>query len=139
MMYVQGGVVYVYFCYGIHNMLNIVTNQQDTPDAVLIRAIYATHGEELMLQRTGKPQMNPQVTNGPGKVTKALGITISDNGESLQDNHIWVEDRGLNMANTKILNTPRIGVDYAGEDALLLYRFKLPDAGILLHPAILGT
>jgi len=137
MMYAQGGVAYIYLCYGIHPLLNVVTNQKDTPDAILIRAIHATHGEELMLKRTGKPQMQPQVTDGPGKVAKALGITLADNGESLQNKRIWIEDRGLDLSKTEILNTPRIGVSYAGKDALLPYRFKLPNTGICLHPAVL--
>jgi len=98
MMYVEGGVAYVYLCYGVHPLLNVVTNQKDTPDAILIRAIYATHGEELMLKRTGKPQMHPQVTDGPGKVTKALGITLADNGEPLQNKRIWIEDRELDFS-----------------------------------------
>ena len=125
MMYAEGGVAYVYLCYGIHPLLNVVTNQKDIPDAILIRAICATHGEELMLKRTGKPQMKPQVTEGPGKVTKALGITLSHNGEPLQNNRIWIEDRGFDLSRTEILNTPRIGVEYAGTDALLPYRFKI--------------
>ena len=125
MMYAQGGVAYIYLCYGIHPLLNVVTNQKEVPDAILIRAIHATHGEELMLKRTGKPQMKPAVTNGPGKVTKALGITITDNGESLQNKRIWIEERGLDLSNIEIKNTHRIGVEYAGEDALLPYRFKM--------------
>jgi DNA-3-methyladenine glycosylase len=130
MMYAQGGVAYVYLCYGIHPLLNVVTNQKDIPDAILIRAIHATHGEELMLKRTGKPQMTPIVTDGPGKVTKAIGITLVDNGEALQNKRIWIEDRNFDLSQTEILNTPRIGVDYAGEDAMLLYRFKLPNTCI---------
>jgi len=137
MMYAQGGVAYVYLCYGIHPLLNVVTNHKDTPDAILIRGIYATHGEELMLKRTGKLQMTPQVTDGPGKVTKALGITLADNGTSFQDKRIWIENRGFDLSKTEILNTPRIGVNYAGDDAGLLYRFKLPNYGIRLHPAVL--
>jgi len=125
MMYAAGGVAYVYLCYGIHPLVNVVTNQKNIPDAVLIRAIKATHGEELMLKRTGKPQMVTQVTDGPGKVTKALGITISDNGELLQNNRIWIEDRAFEVSKIKIENTPRIGVGSAGEDAKLLYRFKV--------------
>ena len=127
MMYAGGGVAYVYLCYGIHPMLNVVTNQKDIPDAVLIRAIHATHGEELMLKRTGKSQMNVQVTDGPGKVTKALGITLADNGESLQNKRIWIEDRNVDLSKMNLLNTPRIGVDYAGEDKFLMYRFKIPE------------
>ncbi|MCL2167933.1 MAG: DNA-3-methyladenine glycosylase [Lentimicrobiaceae bacterium] len=125
MMYAEGGVAYVYLCYGVHSLLNVVTNKKDTPDAILIRAIHATHGEELMLKRIGKAQMTQQVTDGPGKVTKALGITLADNGESLQNKRIWIEDRKFDLSNTEIINTPRIGVDYAGTDALLLYRFKI--------------
>jgi DNA-3-methyladenine glycosylase len=125
MMYAQGGVAYVYLCYGIHPLLNVVTNQKDTPDAVLIRAIHATHGEELMLKRTGKPQMTLQVTNGPGKITKALGVTLLDNSESFQSNRIWIEDRGFDLSKAEIMITPRIGVEYAEADALLPYRFKM--------------
>jgi len=127
MMYAQGGVAYVYLCYGIHPLLNVVVNQKDTPDAILIRAIHATHGEELMLKRTGKPQMKSQVTDGPGKVTKALGVTLVDNGESFLNKRIWIEDRGFDLSKTKILNTPRIGIDYAGTDAFLPYRFKISE------------
>jgi DNA-3-methyladenine glycosylase len=125
MMYAQGGVTYVYLCYGIHPLLNVVSNQKDIPDAVLIRAIHATHGEELMLKRTGKPQMTPQVTNGPGKISKALGITLLDNGESFQNKRIWIEDRNVDLSKAEIMITPRIGVEYAGADALLPYRFNL--------------
>jgi len=125
MMYAQGGVAYVYLCYGIHSMLNVVTNHKDIPDAVLIRAIYATHGEELILKRTEKQQINLQVTNGPGKVTKALGITLADNGESFQNKRVWIEDRGFDISKVEIQNTPRIGISYAGTDALLPYRFNI--------------
>ena len=71
----------------------IITETEVCEDTVLIRAIYATHGEELILKRTGKPQMNPQVTNEPEKVTKALGITPADVGKLLQNKLIWIEDR----------------------------------------------
>ena len=125
MMYAQGGVAYVYLCYGVHPLLNVVTNQKDIPDAVLIRAIHATHGEELMLKRTGKPQMKPQITDGPGKITKALGVKMVDNGEPFQSNRIWIEERGLDVSNKELLITPRIGVESAGIDALLPYRFKI--------------
>lgn len=123
MMYSEGGVAYVYLCYGTHPLLNVVTNQKDTPDAILIRAIHATHGEELMLKRTGKPRMCRQITNGPGKVTKALGITLADNGEPLHKKRIWIEDRGFVLLQASIKVTPRIGLGNAGEDTLLPYRF----------------
>lgn len=126
MMYHEGGVAYVYQCYGIHLMLNFVTNQKDIPDAILIRGIFPTHGGELMLRRTGKNQLNSKVSDGPGKVAKVLGIHKSHNGLSLTSPTLWVEDRQLAIPENEIINTPRIGVDYAGEDALLPYRFVIP-------------
>ena len=125
MMYAQGGVAYVYLCYGMHNMLNFVTNKQDIPDAILIRSILPTHGEELMLKRTGKPQCKPDITQGPGKVCKALGITLLQNGVSLDSDQLWVEDRGLHYPGNEIITGPRVGVDYAGEDAKLPWRFQI--------------
>lgn len=123
MMYHEGGVVYMFLCYGMHSMLNFVTNEEDVPDAVLVRGIVPTHGGELMLQRTGKPVVSPALTDGPGKLCKALGLTVADNGTPLDGNAIWLEDRGVVIPEDKILITPRIGVDYAGEDALRPYRF----------------
>lgn len=123
MMYHEGGVVYMYLCYGMHHMLNIVTNEEDIPDAVLIRGIIPTHGEELMLRRTGKSRMSCDIGSGPGKVSKLLGLTVADNGCPLTGDTVWVEDRGLQIPDNQIEITPRIGVDYAGEDALLPYRF----------------
>lgn len=125
MMYAQGGVAYIYLCYGMHYMLNFVTNVQDVPDAILIRGIIPTHGEELMLKRTGKKQSKPEITEGPGKVCKALGINLSHNGLPLQSELLWVEDRGVRPDDNDILIGPRIGVDYAGEDSKLPWRFRL--------------
>lgn len=123
MMYHEGGVAYVYVCYGMHAMLNFVTNAAEIPDAILIRGIIPTHGEELMLQRTGKSRMSNTLTNGPGKVCKALGINRVDNGLALDSSTLWLEDRGIQVPTEQILSTPRIGIDYAGEDAALPYRF----------------
>lgn len=128
MMYHEGGVIYMYLCYGMHHMLNFVTNEEDVADAILIRGIYPTHGGELMLQRTGKTHLSPALTDGPGKVSKALGLTVADNGTPLDSEKIWVEDRGLYVTEEDVLTTPRIGVGYAGEDALLPYRFVLKEA-----------
>ncbi|MBP5564070.1 MAG: DNA-3-methyladenine glycosylase [Bacteroidales bacterium] len=123
MMYHEGGVAYVYLCYGMHHLLNFVTNVDGVPDAVLIRGIMPTHGEELMLQRTGKRKITPDIGIGPGKVSKLLGLTVADNGLSLCSDTLWIEDRGLIIPENIVESTPRIGVDYAGEDALLPYRF----------------
>jgi DNA-3-methyladenine glycosylase len=123
MMYREGGVAYVYLCYGMHHLLNFVTNAADIPDAVLIRGIVPTHGTELMLRRTGKRKVTPDIGIGPGKVSKLLGITVADNGLSLCGEKLWIEDRSLVVPDNAIRVTPRIGVDYAGADALLPYRF----------------
>lgn len=123
MMYHEGGVAYVYLCYGMHSMLNFVTNTEGTPDAILIRGILPTHGEELMLMRTHKARMSNTLTDGPGKVCKALGINLSDNGAELNSETLWLEDRGIVVPDDDICRTPRIGIDYTGEDATLPYRF----------------
>jgi DNA-3-methyladenine glycosylase len=122
-MYAAGGTAYVYLCYGIHHLFNIVTNKEDIPHAILIRAIFPTHGEELMLKRTEKRKSSPDLTNGPGKVTKALGISTLDDALLLPSPEIWLENRQLHINPALITATPRIGVDYAGEDARLPYRF----------------
>lgn len=130
MMYHEGGVVYMYLCYGMHAMLNFVTNAEDVPDAILVRGVVPTHGEELMLQRTGKSRVSPNLSDGPGKVSKVLGLTVPDNGTLLPSETIWLEDRGLVVPDDKVLVTPRIGVDYAGDDAQLPYRFLLKDFSV---------
>ena len=122
-MYAEGGVIYVYLCYGMHHLLNIVTGSENIPDAILIRSILATHGEELMLKRRSKTRMTPDITCGPGNVSKALGIETKENGISLSGNKIWLEDRGIVIPETRIEATPRIGIGYAQEDAFLPYRF----------------
>lgn len=132
MMYHEGGVAYMYLCYGMHNMLNFVTNEEDVPDAVLIRGIIPTHGEELMLRRTGKNRMSRDIGSGPGKVSKLLGLTVADNGCPLTGDTVWIEDRGLLIPDDQIGITPRIGVDYAGEDALLPYRFLIKTGNLFL-------
>lgn len=127
MMYREGGVAYVYLCYGMHHLLNFVTNAADIPDAVLIRGIVPTHGEELMLHRTGKRKITRDIGIGPGKVSKLLGLTVADNGLSLCGDRLWIEDRGLLVPDSAIQVTPRIGVDYAGEDAKRPYRFVMQE------------
>jgi DNA-3-methyladenine glycosylase len=122
-MYQEGGIAYVYLCYGIHEMLNVVVSPQDQPRAILIRAIEPTTGIDIMLKRKGMETLKPNVTSGPGSVAKALGIDRKLNGFSLQSDQLWIEDGGLAFADEQIAAVPRIGVAYALEDALLPYRF----------------
>ncbi|HTN07166.1 DNA-3-methyladenine glycosylase [Agriterribacter sp.] len=122
-MFNDAGSGYVYLCYGIHHLFNVVTNIKNTPHAILIRAIEPLQGINIMLQRTGKQKADRTLTSGPGNVSKALGILTRHSGISLMDNMVFIADDGFVLQQKDIMATPRIGVDYAGEDALLPYRF----------------
>jgi DNA-3-methyladenine glycosylase len=122
-MFMQGGIAYVYLCYGIHEMFNIVTSVEGEPHAILIRAINPTDGIEAMQARRNMLVLKSTITSGPGSVAKALGISRSINAISLQSDTLWLEDRGLNFTDEQINIGPRIGVSYAAEDAFLPYRF----------------
>lgn len=124
-MFGEGGVAYVYLCYGIHSLFNVVTNKKNIPHAVLIRSIQPTHGIELMMKRRNKKTLDKSLTNGPGTVAKALGIHYSKSSTSLLGNEIWIENRNLKVKKEQVEISKRIGVDYAGEDAHLPYRFVL--------------
>ena len=124
-MYHEGGVAYVYLCYGIHSLFNIVTNREGIPHAILVRGIYPTHGMDSILKRSGKPSMTPAISDGPGKVSKILGINTRHTGTDLLSSTIWLEDRQWIISEDDIEITKRIGIDYAGVDAQRPYRFVL--------------
>ncbi len=124
-MFGHGGVAYVYLCYGIHHLFNVVTNLQHVPHAVLIRAVEPVEGVPFMLERTGKLKAGFDLTRGPGNVSKALGISVKSTGSSLLGDEIFIADDGLTIAVKDIIVSARIGVDYASEDALLPYRFSV--------------
>ncbi len=126
-MYDDGGKGYIYLCYGIHHLFNVVTNIRDTPHAVLIRAVEPLEGIGTMLQRTGKKKPDRTLTSGPGNVSKALGLLVSHSGVSLLDEAVFIADDGYTLKKKDIVATTRIGVDYACEDALLPYRFFIRD------------
>jgi DNA-3-methyladenine glycosylase len=130
-MYSQGGTAYVYLCYGIHSLFNVVTNMSDIPHAVLIRAIYPLEGKETMLQRSKKNKLDKAFGIGPGKAATILGIHYKDTGKSLLEKEIWIEDIGIRIPAGDIKVGPRIGVAYAKEDALLPYRFLIPHARLV--------
>lgn len=135
-MYQEGGVAYVYLCYGIHSLFNVVTNQKNIPHAVLIRGILPVAGKEIMLERAGKSKDKNTLGKGPGKLSKILGIDHTHTGTSLTSSKadsnfsIWLEDRGISIKTSNILVNKRIGIDYAKEDALLPYRFTLKNPNI---------
>ena len=124
-MFAKGGISYVYLCYGIHHLFNVVVGKQDNPYAILIRAIKPLTGINTMLKRRKLSKVTKELTNGPGKLTQALGITTKVNKESLIGNKIWIEDQEIKFEKKDILSSPRIGVDYAGDDAKLPYRFYI--------------
>jgi DNA-3-methyladenine glycosylase len=126
-MYDDGGKGYVYLCYGIHHLFNVVTNIKDTPHAVLVRAVEPLEGIDIMLQRTGKKKPDRTLTSGPGNVSKALGLMVSHSGVSLLEDTVFIADDSYALKKRDIIATTRIGVDYAGEDALLPYRFFIRD------------
>ncbi|MEC5145056.1 DNA-3-methyladenine glycosylase [Chitinophaga sp. 212800010-3] len=121
-MYEPGGVAYVYLCYGIHYLFNIVTNVRDTPQAVLVRALEPVDGLEIMKERTGNK--NPLLTAGPGALSKAMGIDLHLNGSRLSGNKIWVEQHSP-VSHIDMAADTRVGVQYAGADAFLPYRFYI--------------
>lgn len=122
-MYAHGGVAYVYLCYGIHHLFNVVTNADGIPHAILIRAGEPVQGIKEMLKRTGKKELDNTLTRGPGNLSKALGIYTQHSGSSLLNKNLFIAEDDFNYSKKEIIASPRIGVDYAGEDALLPYRF----------------
>lgn len=122
-MYQAGGIAYVYLCYGIHHLFNVVTNIQDKADAILIRAVQPLDGKNIMLKRREADKVKPALTAGPGRLTQALGINTSFDTTSLAGDTIWIEDRGIDFSEDSVVSTKRVGVAYAGEDAKLPWRF----------------
>jgi DNA-3-methyladenine glycosylase len=122
-MFETGGIAYIYLCYGIHHLFNVVTNIENEPHAVLIRAIKVVDGVETMSERMKKTIKPGDNIIGPGKLTKALGINKTFDKTSLLSDIIWIEDCGISKSKIEITASTRIGVEYAGEDAKLLYRF----------------
>jgi len=126
-MFGPAGVAYVYLIYGIHHLFNVVTNKRDVPHAVLVRALEPMEGVPVMLERTGKKKLDHTLTRGPGNLSRAMGLHTSHTGTSLLGESIYIADDGYRPRRSEIVATPRIGVDYAGEDAALPYRFFMKD------------
>lgn len=124
-MFGPGGSAYVYLIYGIYHLFNVVTNRKDVPHAVLVRALEPMDGIPLMLKRRGKPKLDHTLTRGPGNLSRAMGLLTTHTGTSLSGDEIFIEDDGYKPKRGEIVAGPRIGVDYAGEDSTLAYRFYL--------------
>ncbi len=125
-MYESGGLAYVYLCYGIHNLFNIITNIDGIADAVLIRAVEPVDGIEVMLERRNKGKLDKTLTSGPGNFSKAFGLDNSHYGADLTGDEVWIEkDDLIRFRESEITTTTRVGIDYAGEDKHLPWRFYL--------------
>ena len=122
-MFGTGGSAYVYLCYGIHHLFNVVVSQTDDPKAVLIRGVKIDQGLEVARQRRGEKVALSKLSAGPGTLSQALGITTALDNTSLLGQSIWIERTGMDIPDQDVAVGPRIGVEYAGEDALLPYRF----------------
>ncbi len=129
-MFEPGGVAYIYLCYGIHHLFNVVTAREGMAHAILIRAIEPTDNLDLMLARRQFDRIKPQLTAGPGVMSKALGLHTSYTGTSLitSDSPIWLEDRGVEVLPENIIASPRVGVDYAEECAEWPWRFRVKNS-----------
>lgn len=116
-LYAAGGIWYVYLCYGIHEMLNLVVGPRDWPAAILIRGV--------------------EGVAGPGRVTKHFGIDRRLNRAAADPvSGLWLEDRGVHISRGRVQTTARIGVDYAGEIwAAKPWRFVLPDPALIKRAA----
>lgn len=125
-MYGKPGHAYIYLCYGIHHLFNVVTNREGLADAVLIRSVKPDVGVEIIKnRRNGRPEK--ELTNGPGKLSQALGLHTQFSGTDLYTTPVWIEETDFSFSEIK--SSPRIGVDYAGEDAKRPWRFTVdPDS-----------
>jgi len=122
-MYATGGVAYVYLCYGIHYLFNVVTAAQGVPHAVLIRGIEPVVGLDVMLERRKMATLKSSISAGPGALSMALGINKVFNGADLLGDQVWIADAGISFADDAVAAVPRVGVAYADDHALLPWRY----------------
>lgn len=128
-LYQPGGHAYLYTVYRVHTLFNITTHDAAHPDAVLIRAIEPLQGIDIMLRRRGLSKVTRNLTAGPGVLCQALGLTPALNGELLTGPRIWLEDAGEIIANEQVTASSRVGLEYAGEEAVALpWRFRIKDS-----------
>ena len=122
-MYKAGGVAYMYICYGIHDMLNIVTGTEGTSHAALIRAIEPIDGLSIMCERRGIFNDNKRLCQGPGALAKAMGLSKFHNGTDLQNDLIWITDEGLSYTDEQVIASARIGMNFDGPYKTIPWRF----------------
>ena len=126
-MFAKGGRAYVYFIYGMYYQFNVVTNEAETPHAVLVRGLEPEEGLEWMRRRRHGVRLDRDLTNGPGKLCIALGLDRSFNNADLRGRRVWIEDAGARIRPREIAEGARIGIDYAAEFAAVPWRFWVRD------------
>ena len=126
-MFCRGGTAYVYLCYGLHAMFNVVTNVAGIPHAILIRAVQPAEGLDRIMKRRSRQRQGQSLTAGPGALTQAMGIGVRHDRTDLTGSRIWIEDRGIRVRPCDIIASPRVGVAYAGPDARRPFRFRIRD------------
>ncbi len=128
-LFAKAGTAYVYLCYGIHHLFNIVTGPEDIAHAVLVRAVEPNVGLEEIKKRRSVEGAKYQLTNGPGKLSKALAIITKYNGYDLlsKDDMISINLCDNATPKSRIIASPRVGIGYAEEDAILPWRFRVKD------------
>ena len=122
-MYAEAGTAYVYICYGIHHLFNVITNKKEVPHAILIRALDPLAGVVKMLKRRKKKSFGNTLTKGPGSLSVAMGISIKHDKFSLFSDQLYLEDDGFAVPKEKVGISVRIGVESAGIAAGYPYRF----------------
>src|SRR5213082_1860375 len=124
-MYLEGGHAYVYFTYGMHWCMNVVTQEADTAEAVLLRAAQPLRGLDSMRKRRPKARRDVDLMNGPGKLCQALDINRALDSEPLDGNRLWLTGRDIEVGDDDIAVSHRIGVENSGEAAVWPLRFFL--------------
>ena len=124
-MYLEGGHAYVYFTYGMHWCMNVVTQEADIAEAVLLRGAEPVRGVELLRERRPKAKKDHELMNGPGKICMAMDIDRRLDGESLRGGTLWMAPRDIDVADDDIAVSPRIGIDNSGDAAAWPLRFFL--------------
>jgi DNA-3-methyladenine glycosylase len=136
MMYQAGGLAYMYICYGIHDMLNIVTGAEGMSHALLIRALIPQTGLGEMRIRRNIFDEDKRLCQGPGALTKALGLIKLHNGYDLQGDVIWLKDRGLTYNENDIIASPRVGMNFDGPYKTIPWRFYVKGNQFVSRPHI---
>jgi DNA-3-methyladenine glycosylase len=136
-MFEEGGRAYIYLCYGIHHLFNVVTAPEGMAHAVLIRAIQPIDGMDIMMQRRKKDKVSAHLTTGPGAMAQALGLTTAHTNQSFShpDSPIWLEYPDATVDSPFLIGVGRrIGVEYAAECADWPWRFWMEGSSFYKKP-----